>query len=563
VLRPAVGSKRLLCAFALVSSLVSCAPSTETELLDVYGISPDRIEPGHTVRVRGDGFPPGRDARVRITGVAHRPGREPRALSVELYGRAISSEHIEARLSDEALDELGGRATIEGHVEVLFDATGGAVVGRSPPVVLDLAPASSVRFPDELARRRTAIDLVTWFGVTLAEESADEPGLPIEAVREGSPAAETGLLAGDRLISLDGLRLHALSDFIAPPGAGRALLIVEREGEDAPFELRIALDPQSSPITPLAIRTGQAALAWLLAALLLVAPFASVVDRFAPKKRAPARGMLALVRHTLPIAARGVIALGFFGAIAVVDRVHGLHVPLETIALGALAARTCAAYLGRPAGEARRAQLAAVVRAFGAAALAAIAIAVCAATEGTTDLVALQSSQGDWPWEWTALRTPAGPFLAAMLLIGGAWQADGRRGVGRFAAVVDETVALVLAGVAAAALFGGWNTSAEHHAQVIGPALFAIKALVIWIAMKRLGARATKMRAWHVAAYGAMTALAVGLAALAILHPPPPPIETALAEVLTGALGAFVVWMIARRIVRGRPEDPAPAHPFL
>jgi hypothetical protein len=64
-------------------------------------------------------------------------------------------------------------------------------------------------------------------------------------------------------------------------------------------------------------------------------------------------------------------------------------------------------------------------------------------------------------------------------------------------------------------------------------------------------------------AYAVLVFCAIGFAVLAILHPAPPVIETALAEVLTAALGAFAVWMIARRIVRGRPEDPAPAHPFL
>lgn len=545
--------RSLACAFALACA---CAPTTEAELLDVYGVSPDRIEPGHTVRVRGDGFPPGRAARVRLTGTAHRPGREPRSLSVELQGRAISSEQVEAHFTDEELEALGGRATIDGHVVVLFDTAGGAVIGRSPPLVLDLAPASSVRFPDELARRRTAIELVTWFGVTLAEESADAPGLPIEAVREGSPAAETGLVAGDRLTSIDGLRLHALSDFVPPPGAGRALLTVERDGEAAPFELRIALDPERAELTPRAIRTGQAALAWLLAALLLVAPFASVVDRFAPDKRAPERGWIPRLRRAAPIALRALIGLAFFAVVALLDRTRGLRVPLETVALGALAARTCAAYLGRAAGL--RAQLAAALRALGQAALAALAIGIAAATAGTTDLGALHAPQGMLPWEWTALRTAAGPFLLAMLLIGGAWRAEGR-----FTAIVDETVALVLSAVVAAVLLGGWQCELEHHAQVIGAALFALKGLVVWIAMRRLGARAGKLRAWHAGAYALLCALAIGGALLAIRYPSPPAIETALAEVLTAALGAFLVWMIGRRIVRGRPGDPAPAHPFL
>jgi hypothetical protein len=565
--------RRSVLPWALVLAVLGgCAPEREAELLSVRTVAPERIEPGHTLRVRGDGFPPGRPARIRLEGVAHRPGHAPRSVGAELRGRALSSDRIEASFTEEALEALGGRGTLRGRAIVLFDATPeGAVVGRSPAIVLDVSPASTSRLNEELARTRAAIEAVTSLGLSLGEESPDETGLPIEAIEEGSPAARAGLVVGDRLIALDGVRLHELSDFVASPTEDRPQIEVAREGEAAPFAVRIAITRHTA-IAPRSLRGGQAALGWVLAVLLLVAPTASVLDRLAERPGARAqgerRGLLRRARSFAAPILRALIGAAFFVAIALLAHAHLLRVPLETLALGVLAARTSAAYMAAQGSV--RARLRAACAAFALAVPAALAIGIVCASAGTTDLEALHARAGTTPWEWTALRSPAGPFVLALLVLGGAWRAPSggaQRGDGiaaRFAGLVDEIVALTLAAVGGIVLFGGWSCEIERDSleRVVGPVLFAVKALALWIAMRRIGASSPRLSAVGILARMGIAACAIALTLAWGAWREAPELETALAEVLAAALACAAMFFLARRIVHGRPSPLAPPHPF-
>src|SRR6185312_57314 len=46
-------------------------------LVTVSGLSPTDVEPGDRIAIAGDGFPPGKEARVRFRGTLHRPGERP------------------------------------------------------------------------------------------------------------------------------------------------------------------------------------------------------------------------------------------------------------------------------------------------------------------------------------------------------------------------------------------------------------------------------------------------------------------------------------------------------
>lgn len=544
--------------------LSACAPSREAELLEVREVSPERVEPGHLLRVEGTGFPPGRDARLRIEGRLHAPGVAPREVAVELDGYASSGEDVEARFTAQALGALGGRGTLHGRVTVVFEAGAGAVIGRSPPMVLDVTPSSTERLAGELARRRKGAALAAQLGIALGEEAADARGLPVESVAPGSLADRAGLSTGDRLLSLEHVRLHALSDFVPPPERPRAEAKVAREGEALPFVVVLPVKEERAGLSRDELLAAQAALGWALLVLLLLAPSAWVTEALARRPRAlvqtERRGLSAALARHGAAALRLSVGAAFLATLVSLDAAGHLRVPLETLALAAIALRSSDAFLAaRGEGASVLAGLGRSVTALGPVALLVIALGGVAALGGTSDLSALVAAQGSAPWEWTALRTPAGPLLAGLMIVAGAW---GRRVRSRFGRSIDDALTLALAGALAATLLGGWTLGETGWARALGTAAFIAKGLVCWTAMRRAGAIAWRIRGKIV--IGALGLASAALTAGWILWAPGPDVAHALAEVLTATLAVVLVWLAVRRIAGIVPHHaPAPPHPFL
>ncbi len=545
---------------AIACAATACAPELDAELLEVRRVGPDRLEPGRRMRVRGAGFPPGRTGRMRIEGRMHRPDAAPRSVSVELAARALSAEQVEARFTAEALEALGGRGTVHGRVAVIFDAVGaGLVSGHSPPVVLDIVPPSTDRLSEELARRRHATRLVDWLGLGLGEEPPDERGLVVERVDEGSAAARAGLLAGDWLIALEGVRLHALSDFLPPPSATRASVDVGRESEAGSFSVTLPVGTAERALTKTEVLAAQVAFLWVLLVLFVLAPSASGLDWLMWREGRPMEGDPGRRSHRgRARLARLAIGTTFFPILGIAAQAGLVQVPLQVLLLGALAARTTAAALGTPGTRAARAR--AVLAAAGGVALAAIGLAAVGAMAGTNDLSALADSQGPMPWQWTGFRTAAGPACVVLLVRAGAFRARGKGTSGGLAVAIDETVALLLAVAVTMALLGGWNTGGDSISMhALGVALFTVKAGTVWALMRRLGARGER-GAWITVTIASL--FAVTLSALWILAHPPLELEHALGEVSTAALALVGASLLYRSIRGDGADELAPAHPF-
>src|SRR5690606_12402361 len=133
--------------------------------------------------------------------------------------------------------------------------------------------------------------------------------------------------------------------------------------------------------------------------------------------------------------------------------------------------------------------------------------------------------QGPAPWEWTALRTPAGPMMIGVILAVGAWSARERQG--RLAALAGEATALVLAAVVAAVLLGGFcaGEAPSEGARALAAAGFVVKGLLAWSAMRRAGAIAWTAREGGKVALALIAALALTAAWMA--WAPGPEIERA------------------------------------
>lgn len=543
---------RAALALACIAGLSACAPEHESELLEVRRVAPDRVEPGQILRIRGAGFPPGRAGRARLEGRMHAPGASPRNVALELDARAVSSDEVEVPFTEAALARLGGRGTLHGRVTVLFAASGGAVVGRSPALVLDVIEARTERLGEELARRRRGAGLARRLGVVLAEEAAGETGLKVEDVAPESVAARLGLALGDRLVTLEGVRLHALSDFVPPPGRREARIETVRESEGAPFVVLAPMGERRQGLTQGELVVARIALGWVLFVLLFLAPSARVLETWT---LGPPEGE----RRSAFL--RGSIAAALLAVVMGIDRGGLLGVPLEALVSLALLARASAAYTGaRRSGARTLAALGASAGAVGTGLVVALALGCLAAIGGTTDLSALHELQGAAPWEWTAFRTPAGPLVVGLVLVAGSWSARERSHP--FASFVGDAVTLMLSAAVAALLLGGWVGAPSGWGSALAGIGFVAKTLVCWSAMRRAGAIPWTART--ILATGITLLAAIAITAGWIVWEPGLEVERALAEVLTAALATAIVWLVTRRVAGLAKTDPlAPPHPFL
>ena len=126
--------------------LSACHGYDDLALLEVEQIGPPEIEPGTTLRIRGHGFPLGRDPSIRLRGRSYRPGAAPTSIEASLPGIVRSESLIEVPVTAELIDAMGSRVTIDGEIRVAFPASDGQrEVFSAERVRLDLLPDTEMQ----------------------------------------------------------------------------------------------------------------------------------------------------------------------------------------------------------------------------------------------------------------------------------------------------------------------------------------------------------------------------------------------------------------------------------
>ena len=496
---------RVAVLFALLLSS-ACSAYDDLRLLDVQEIEPPQIEPGGTLRIHGEGFPLGRSAVVSLRGTLHRPGVPASPLDVRLRAEVETETLIEVPIDAELMRSIGGRATLEGSLRLIFRAANDRRdVFAEQPVLVDFLPDTSVQLRTEPNGDEPVQSIDGHhFGVALSREESGTVGVRIESVDPHSFAATQGVRPGDTLVGLDGMRLYSWRDFFPDPSRTESSVWVARPGLAGVHMLRWpheATERRADPLTFGVLLLFGLLLGWLspMALQLGKAPSASTE--------------VWLTRLSL--------VLVFVAALFCESALEWTTIWI--LVLGLLASLFSLAARDRVA-----------ITSFAFAVLSTLTIMLLARTASIASIVAVQ---GGTALDWYLFRTPAstlafGSYLYALGQLGGQ---------SRISASLYASAAAVLG---AALFLGGWETAEP----VLGISLLVAKAGAIL-----LGARFFRMSrevAISVLGLGLSLALLGAWAGTDVLLPYWSPVAV-------GCIGALIV----RSIIPAfhRPSVPAVA----
>jgi NADH-quinone oxidoreductase subunit H len=483
----------------LVAGGGACGRESSPQLVQVLDMVPREVEVGERLNLLGEGFPPGKAARVTFRGTLLRPGARPETgAEVVATGAVIGPDHVELGFT-EATQALfcgaGDRAahtTFEGDVEVAFAAAApGAppIAGVLRHVTLDVRPGSTA---SNTEGDREGERVLAWLGLKAAESPS---GLAVEAVSPGSRADLAGIAPGDVLASFDGVRVGSPADVVPAPGERDATVGVRRGGAPTESIKVVAVDGfRRAPPAEL-LGAGLIAIAALAIVFLFAAPLSPslsaslqrVVSRLrarAPSRRGGRDSAWENLVASLSSAARD--ALPPAGAPAVVDVLacallagmpFGQYLVAAQLDVGLLfvAAATALVTAALVAAKSPWNGVRAATHVAWQHLPAAAAVASVVLTTGSLRMQEIEHAQGGWPWDWLAFRSPAGLVAFVVLLACARIEPGGGVRVAGVASRMEDGAAgqgvavrgpwleaacrahrLVVAGLASALFLGGW-----------------------------------------------------------------------------------------------------------
>lgn len=466
--------------------LAGCDESAPLSLLTLREVTPRDVEVGERIEISGAGFPRGRTARVVLRGTLHRPGAAPLpGFEARTEGVVVSESAIETTY-DARLQSLfcgpGDSAvhtTFRGEVVVVFAA---AVPGAPPAsaslagVVLDLRPPPGSA--TSISRMRAEGErLLDQSGIVVDRTTAAPNGLMIESVRAGSAAERAGLLAGDLLVSFDGVQVRTPADVVPPATARSARVGIRRGGDPTEQTELLAIEDYHAQATlaPIVLITLLAA----LAAMWMFAPTPRAARWLARRLRVRAGSRRPAGWSFVPLLA---IPLTVAVPLAMRELV-GAEPELVSIALFTLAASMALHGVTAEGG------LAAAIRAAVAGTLpfvpAALAVGAAGVLTGAARITEASHVQGSAPWEFVALRGFSA--LALFSIASGALampQAEtpvfGR--AGRAARAGRHALLFTMATLLTIVFLGGWQSPFEGRGAglaMVGAVLFVVKAAAL------------------------------------------------------------------------------------
>ena len=525
-------------AFAFAGLLAVAGPwvpPSSPPLVQVFSLTPTDVEPGDRIAIAGDGFPAGKEARVRFQGTLYRPGEKPvRDAEVLVTGTVTGPEQVEVDFREAAqalfcgAGDRAAHTTFEGDVEVAFAAAApGAppVAGVLRHAVLDVRPSASAVDRAHEADGERALEFM---GLRVTVPARRGLGLAVDAVLPGSPADVAGVGVGDVIMSVDGVRAAASGDVVPAPGEREASLGVRSRGATTDTTRRVSVDGLRRAPPAELLDAAVLVVAALGLLLLLGSPapssLATALQRAASRLRAragaaasarrsgwalpwvgPARAILgAAARDTLPPASPSAVVDAAMAALLAVmpfgQYLVAARMDVELLFFGAATALAVVAVV-----SARSAWggLRAAAHVAWQHVPAALAVASVVMTTGSLRVQEIDRAQGGYPWDWLAFRSPAA--VVALLLLLRCAQIGLDEGSMAAAAPIEALVddasvpasaprgrwlpavrrghRFIIAGLASALFLGGWSLPGLSPAQQDGRVVLEL-AGVAWLLAK-------------------------------------------------------------------------------
>ncbi|HLK40395.1 MAG TPA: NADH-quinone oxidoreductase subunit H [Polyangiaceae bacterium] len=426
----------------LIAGIQARAERPAPGLLQVLEMTPGAVEPGDSIALLGEGFPPGKPARVVFRGVLRRPGQRPVPdAEVVLSGSASSDERVEIPFNDAAATLFAGapggplHTTFEGDVEVAFAA---AAPGASPVagvlsgVTLDVNPAEGA---GRAERDREGECLLSFLGIRPAAAESTSAGLRVEVVAPGSRAAAAGLSVGDAIVAFDGVRVASAGDVLPAPGERDALAVVRRKGSEGEVARTVSVEGFRRASLANVVESALVVLSALVAVLLLAAPLGRTASASVqrgilrlrrrlggagsrrPGRAALSRLLAAVAARVLPPSGVGAVAdasaYALLLALPFGQYLVAARLDVGVLFVGAATALVVAALVSSesPWAGLRAALSVALQHVPAAAAVAGVVVGT-----GSLRVQEIEHGQGGWPWEWLAFGHP-GALVALGLLL--------------------------------------------------------------------------------------------------------------------------------------------------
>jgi hypothetical protein len=410
-----------LVAIPLLILAFGCTEPVDAALLHVEGVDADRLEPGAVVRVSGRGFPTGRTGRVRLSGLAHRPGEAPTFVEAETEARAETTTRLLFTTDEAILSRLGGHGTLVGMLRVEFPGEDGAVVsGELEALTLIVRPGGLGELSGMLRRERRGEELLAHLGITPRDDVSEAGGVVVESFPPDSIADRGGVQKGDRIVALGPMRVDDVGDLVPPPRARSIELVLERPGLSHPVHAPVTLEPTATGPTARSSWGASLAVALAFILLFLVSPVARLTTRFWRALRGGGRELVPTLLGVAPLGSdktllRRVARFAWlfiafvalvvaFGVLPLTVRVLPGTIDAAVLATATIGLAIAVAVASRR-GVPLTARLASVAWTAVAALPAIVAVAAVALPVGSFRLEAVSAAQGGEPWAWAGFSS--------------------------------------------------------------------------------------------------------------------------------------------------------------
>lgn len=480
---------------ALCASLIcvwGCREHETLWLLDVSALESTTAEPGSTLEFSGRGFPSGRSGELVLRGTLRSAGVAEKETTITLATFATSSVRVNALVDERTARTLPSHASFDGRAQLRFASRdGGWIAGEISRVALEWR---GIEDASDSGLRHGGEKLLAALGLEVNESVADSGSVRISNVHARSAGATAGVLVGDRIEWVNGLRVRSISDLAQPAGARTAQLML-RDAVDAPRAMVVSLERDAT-----AAFEGFRYLLWVCPvalALLFLGPWPSPAELlqsvmhyarghqytlFRPIARAcgskvRARGLrdprLETWGWVSLAAAMSCAAASAGGALSLGSALAGYGIVLAWRSVIASRSKTI------------RDRLHSVLPLATAFALVTFALACGAALGGGASFEHLGREQGGAPFGWALFSRPP-TWIGAFIVVSCIGQLHASSAAARAVATLDNLGRTVLASIVTALWLGGAGTLEDLQPALglgLGSATFAVKMFGVLCAL--------------------------------------------------------------------------------